>query len=127
VALGALLRAAGVDPGAGIEELERRASAGDERALEALATAGRWLGVGVAAAVNLLNPRGVVIGGYFATLARWLAPGIEEELDARVLSSKWDGPRVLTSALGGEAAVRGAAALALRRVYADPGIVAELG
>ncbi|HKH16670.1 MAG TPA: ROK family transcriptional regulator [Solirubrobacteraceae bacterium] len=127
VALGALLRAAGVDPGAGIEELERRAAAGDERALEALATAGRWLGVGLAAAVNLLNPRGVVIGGYFATLARWLAPGIEEELDARVLSSKWDGPRVLTSELGGEAAVRGAAALALRRVYADPGIVAELG
>jgi predicted NBD/HSP70 family sugar kinase len=125
-ALGALLRAAGVDPGAGVDELARRAEAGDQRALTALAEAGRWLGVGVASAANLLNPRGVVVGGYFAPLARWLSPGVQEELDARVLSSEHDGPRVFTSALGGEAAVRGAAALALRRVYEDPAVVAEL-
>jgi predicted NBD/HSP70 family sugar kinase len=126
VALGALMRAAGLDPGAPVEELVRRAEAGDARALGALAEAGKWLGVGVASAANVLNPRGVVVGGYFSPLARWLSPGVQEELDARVLSSEYDGPRVLTSALGGDAAVRGAAALALRRVYADPGIVAEL-
>jgi predicted NBD/HSP70 family sugar kinase len=126
VALGALLRAAGVDPGAGVGELAARAEAGDERALGALAEAGRWLGVGVASAANLLNPRGVVVGGYFAPLARWLSPGVQEELDARVLSSEYDGPTVHTSSLGGEAAVRGAAALALRRVYDDPAVVAEL-
>jgi hypothetical protein len=43
-----------------------------------------------------------------------------------VLAAEWDPPRVVTSALGAEAAVRGASALALRRVYADPGLVAEL-
>jgi predicted NBD/HSP70 family sugar kinase len=127
VALGALLRSAGLDQAAGVEELAGRAREGDERTLAALAEAGRWLGVGVAAAVNLLNSQGVVVGGYFATLAPWLAPGIERELDARVLSAHWDGTRVLTSELGGEAAVRGAAAQALRPVFADPGIVAELG
>jgi predicted NBD/HSP70 family sugar kinase len=126
VALGALLRAAGIDPGAGVGELAARAEAGDERTLAALADAGRWLGIGVASAANLLNPRGVVVGGYFAPLARWLSPGVQEELEAHVLSSEHDGPRVLTSALGGEAAVRGAAALALRRVYDDPAVVAEL-
>ena len=57
VALGALLRAAGLEPGAGVGR-SRRAAAGDERALAALADAGRWLGVGVASAANLLNPRG---------------------------------------------------------------------
>ena len=43
-----------------------------------------------------------------------------------MLSSEYDGPRVVTSELGGDAAVRGAAALALRRVYEDPAVVAEL-
>ena len=43
-----------------------------------------------------------------------------------MLSAEWDVPGVLTSALGAEAAVRGAAALALRRVFADPALVAEL-
>ena len=93
VALGALLRDAGLDPGAGADELAARAGAGDARPLEALAAAGRWLGVGVASAVNLLDPRGIVVGGYFAPLAPWLAPGIEQELAARVLSSEWGGRR----------------------------------
>jgi predicted NBD/HSP70 family sugar kinase len=127
VALGALLRAAGLEPDARVGELAARAQAGDERALGALADAGRWLGLGVASAANLLNPRGVVVGGYFATLAPWLMPGLRQELDARVLAAEWDAPRGVTSALGAEAAVRGASALALRRVFADPGLVAFLG
>jgi predicted NBD/HSP70 family sugar kinase len=126
VALGALLRDAGLDPGARVGELAERAEAGEEQVLEVLADAGRWLGVGVASAANLLNPRGVVVGGYFATLAPWLLPGLREELDARVLAAEWDAPRVVTSELGAEAAVRGASALALRRVFADPGLVAFL-
>jgi predicted NBD/HSP70 family sugar kinase len=126
VALGALLRDAGLDPGARVGELAERAEAGEERVLEVLAGAGRWLGVGVASAANLLNPLGVVVGGYFATLAPWLLPGLREELDARVLAAEWDAPRVVTSELGAEAAVRGASALALRRVFADPGLVAFL-
>jgi hypothetical protein len=69
-----------------------------------------------------------VLGDHLATLARWLTPGIEQELDARLLSAKWDdGPVVLASALGAEAAMRGASALALQRVYDDPTVVAELG
>jgi predicted NBD/HSP70 family sugar kinase len=126
VALGALLRAAGLEPGARVGELAARAQAGDEQVLGTLADAGRWLGLGVASAANLLNPRGVVVGGYFATLAPWLLPGLRQELDARVLAAEWDAPRVVTSALGAEAGVRGASALALRRVFADPGLVAFL-
>ena len=43
-----------------------------------------------------------------------------------MLSAEWDVPRVFTSALGAEAAVRGAAALSLRRVLEDPAVVGEL-
>ena len=66
----------------------------------------------------------VVLGGFFAQLSTWLASPIARELDLRVLASKWGIPRVLPSTLGPEAAVRGAAALSLRRVLADPASVA---
>jgi predicted NBD/HSP70 family sugar kinase len=126
VALGQLVTAAGLEPDAGAAELADRAQARDARALEALEAAGHWLGVAVASAANLLNPDGVVVGGYLARLGEWLVPGLEAELAARVLSSEWDVPRVVTSALGAEAAVRGAAGLALRRVLEDPAVVGEL-
>ena len=126
VALGALLRGAGLAADAGVAEVAERAEAGDERTLAALEEAGRWLGVGVGSAANLLNSSGIVIGGYLATLAPWLAPALEKELNERVLAAAWDAPVVVRSELGGEAAVRGAAAAALRRVFADPGVVAEL-
>jgi predicted NBD/HSP70 family sugar kinase len=125
-ALGALLRAAGLERDAGVGALAGRAEAGDERVVAALTEAGRWLGVGVASAANLLNPRGIVVGGYFAVLAPWLVPGVEDELAARVLSSEWGAPRVVVSELGAEAAVHGASASALRGVFSDPGMVAAL-
>jgi hypothetical protein len=61
-----------------------------------------------------------VLGGFFAQLATWLAAPITRELEAHVLASDWGVPRLLPSTLGPEAAVRGAAALSLRRVLADP-------
>ncbi len=121
-----LLQAAGMPADGRVDELAAAARAGDERVLAALSEAGRWLGVGVGSALNLLNPRGVVVGGYFAVLAPWLLAGLEQELAARVLAAEWDVPRVVASSLGEQAAVRGGAALALRRVYADPAVVAEL-
>ena len=124
VALGALLRDAGLPTGASVAQLAARGT--EPRVASILHEAGHWLGVGVASAANLLNPRGVVVGGYFATLAPWLVPGLEAELAARVLAAEWAPPAVVTSALGGEAAVRGAAAAALRRVFADPALVTEL-
>jgi predicted NBD/HSP70 family sugar kinase len=125
VALGALIRAAGLPAGSSVAELAVRAEE-DDAVAAVLRDAGHWLGVGVASSANLLNPRGVVIGGYFATLAPWLMPGLEAELAARVLAAEWSPPRVVTSALGAEAAVRGASAAAVRRVFADPALVAEL-
>ena len=126
VALGRLLEAAGLEPDAGVGALATRAQERDARALRTLEEAGHWLGMAVASAANLLNPSGVIVGGYLARLGDWLVPGLEAELAARVLAAEWDAPRVVTSALGAEAAVRGAAALALRRVLDDPAVVAEL-
>jgi predicted NBD/HSP70 family sugar kinase len=127
--LEALLAGAGLDPtavattagsGEPVATLASRARAGDENALAALREGGRWLGIGIASAANLLNPQAVVLGGFFAQLATWLASPIARQLEAHVLASDWAVPRVLPSTLGPEGAVRGAAALSLRRVLADP-------
>jgi predicted NBD/HSP70 family sugar kinase len=135
VGLEALLEAAGLDPsdaatttgsGQPVSDLASRARMGDERALAALRDAGRWLGLGIASAANLLNFQAVVLGGFFAQLATWLAAPIARELETHVLASQWAVPRLLPSTLGPEAAVRGAAAQSLRRVLADP-VSAETG
>jgi predicted NBD/HSP70 family sugar kinase len=133
--LEALLAGAGLDPataatttgsGEPVSALAERATAGDDRAVAALRDGGRWLGVAIASAANLLNPQAVVLGGFFAPLAAWLSAPIARELELRVLASNWALPRVLPSTLGPEAAVRGAAALSLRRVLADPLIAAPV-
>jgi len=109
-----------------VAELIRRARIRDEASLAALRDAGRWLGVALGGAVNLLSPQAIVLGGFFAPLTEWLRPAIEDELRVRVLGSRWSVPRVVPSTLGPEAAVRGAAALSLDRVFADPESVGEL-
>ncbi len=127
--LEALLEMAGLDAsgaattagsGEPVAVLAGRARAGDEKALAALREGGRWLGIGIASAANLLNFQAVVLGGFFAQLAPWLASPIARELESHVLASDWAVPRLLPSTLGPEAAVRGAAAVSLRRVLADP-------
>jgi predicted NBD/HSP70 family sugar kinase len=131
--LEALLEMAGMDPneattttgsGEPVAALASRARAGDDKALAALREGGRWLGIAIASASNLLNFQAVVLGGFFGQLSTWLAAPIARELEVHVLASEWAVPRLLPSTLGPEAAVRGAAAQSLRRVLADPAAAA---
>ncbi|MFF6906680.1 ROK family protein [Streptomyces sp. NPDC012389] len=120
----ALLRAAGVEGaggGAGVLELERRARAGDARAVAAVAEAGRMLGRVVSGAVNLVDPDAVVLGGIYRGLMPWLSPPADEELTARVVSGLWSpgSGRLRASSVAGDAA-RGAAALVVQDVLDDP-------
>ncbi|MEU2022308.1 ROK family protein [Streptomyces sp. NPDC016469] len=119
----ALLRAAGVDGGGGlgVAELEKRVRAGDGRAVGAVAEAGRMLGRVLSGAVNLLDPDAVVLGGIYRNLMPWLAAPADEELTGRVVSGLWapGGGRLRASSVAGDAA-RGAAALVMTDVLADP-------
>ncbi|MFD3656441.1 ROK family protein [Streptomyces sp. NPDC058620] len=119
----ALLRAAGIDEDTTgpVAELERRARAGDARAVEAVAEAGRMLGRVLSGAVNLIDPEAVVLGGIYRSLMPWLAPPADEELTGRVVSGLWSpgSGRLRASSVAGDAA-RGAAALVMQDVLADP-------
>jgi predicted NBD/HSP70 family sugar kinase len=105
--------------------LVRRARAGDPAVLGALNDAGRWLGVGLASAVNLLDLDVVVLGGCFGPLSPWLSTEVEKALRNRVLSADWSACELRSSAIGELAAVRGAAALTLRELLAAPWTVAR--
>jgi predicted NBD/HSP70 family sugar kinase len=120
---GALLRHAGRAPDAGPEEVDdvlRLAADGDPMALEALYTIGRWLGVGLAGLVNLLNPRVIVLGGLFARVYPFIDRALDAQLDGMALSGPRRVVRVAPAALGLDALLIGAAELALEPHLADP-------
>ncbi len=126
----ALLEAAGIDledPDAGLDELERRARAGEQRALGALADAGHALGIALGSTVNLLDPQAVVLGGFLTTFAEWLVAPVRAELDEHVLGADLHGCEVRAARFAGDGAVRGGAARMLSMVMADPALVGERG
>ena len=61
----------------------------------------------------------VVLGGCFGPLAPWLMDDVRAVLAERVLAA-WSGCEVRASQFGEGAAVRGAAALTLAAVLAEP-------
>jgi predicted NBD/HSP70 family sugar kinase len=115
------------DPSLDVErrlaEITRRAEAGDDRTLAALADVGSWLGIGGAILVNILNPDILVLGGYFATLGPWLTEPLERAIRDGVIAPDGGGCRVIRSDLGFTAAVRGGAQISLDQVFIDPTLV----
>ncbi|MFG2824495.1 ROK family protein [Kitasatospora sp. NPDC048365] len=104
-----------------LAELRRRADAGDPRTLRALAEVTGHLCHGLTVLSDLIGPRTIVLGGYFAVLADHFVPAAQAALDARTLvPDRAPGVTVTGSGLGFAAAVHGAAAVALEALYEDP-------
>ena len=115
----AIVRAA-LPHGGTIADVAALALRSDARATAALEVAGRALGVALAGVVNILDITDVA---WAASSHRWPRGSHRPsaaELDIRVLASRWSAPRVRSSALGGRAAVRGAADAALDAVREHP-------
>jgi predicted NBD/HSP70 family sugar kinase len=120
---GALLRLAGHPPGGGrggVDAVLSEAEAGSPAALSALDHVGRWLGIGLAGLVNVLNPQLVVLGGIFGRIHPFVSRTLEDELDRRALSAPRRLVRVVPATLGVDAPLLGAAELALEPLLADP-------
>ncbi|UBU16361.1 ROK family transcriptional regulator [Nonomuraea gerenzanensis] len=108
------------DPEERLAEIEQRRADGDPRAEAAVAEVGRWLGIGAALLINLLNPRVIVLGGYFARLADPLIPAAQRELARTGMSDAVERCRFAASDLGFGAASRGAAGVVAERALSDP-------
>lgn len=123
--LDSIMRAAGVweetkPPSETLGNLTKFLERADARAMDAVRTAGKWLGVGLSSVINVVDLPCVVLGGSYAALEPWLRDPLAAELNSRVVSAAWAPVRITSSTLGSSAAVRGAAAVPVAAVIADP-------
>ncbi len=119
----ALLRRAGFPPEGGPDLQDavlRQAEAGDPVALGAFAEIGRWLGIGLAGLINILNPRLILLGGRLAAAHPFVRTTLEAELDRRALRESRRLVRVVPTTLGVDAPLVGAAELAFEPLLSDP-------
>ena len=91
------------------EEAVTRARAGDPTAVDGLAQAGRYLGIGIASMITVISPDRVVIGGGIAAAGDLLFGPIRDELRRRVRTTALDQVEVVTAELGTWAGAIGAA------------------
>jgi len=85
------------------------ARAGDPRAVAGLALVGRYLGIGIANMIAVINPDVVVIGGGVSAAFDLLRGPIEAELRERVHTTALDRVRLVPAELGTWAGAIGAA------------------
>lgn len=104
-------QASGSDEDIEAVEVSRRADQGDAAARAALAACGRYLGIGLAILVNLLNPQRIAIGGGVAGAGDWLLGPAADEAARRAWREVWKDCELVAAELGAEAGVVGAACL----------------
>jgi len=91
------------------EEAVRAARDGDRGAMAGLAEVGRWLGIGIANLIVVLNPDRVVIGGGVAGAGDLLLEPIRDEVRRRVRVTDLGRVEIVTAQLGPLAGAIGAA------------------
>jgi glucokinase len=86
---------------------------GDEPAIEVLAEAGRWLGLGIVTLVNALNPELVIVGGGAGQAGDLLLGPARDILAERGLPPNRELVKLVPAHFGSEAGMIGAALIAL--------------
>jgi len=94
------------------EDVTELAREGDEAALAVLDETGSWLGVGLAAFVNIFNPEVVAVGGGVMEAGELILKAARREVTLRATPPSRDFAEVRVATLGPKSGVLGAAALA---------------
>ncbi len=90
------------------------AAEGDSVSIETLEETGYYIGIGVANAINILNPDKVVIGGGIAQAGDLIFDPIKRSVEVNALYAPLVAVEVLPAQLGDDAGVLGGAAMALQ-------------
>lgn len=91
-----------------VEEAVAAAHAGDRRAIDGLGQTARYLGIGIANAIILVNPERVVLGGGVAAAGPLLLDAIRDEVQRRVHVTAWEDIDIVPASLGTFAGAIGA-------------------
>jgi predicted NBD/HSP70 family sugar kinase len=110
------------ETGLTVADVIARARAGDAGARTALEVTGRYMGLGLAAIVNALNPARIIVGGEIAVGWEIIRPAVLEALAQRTLTQGSAATPVIPEPHDPQTRLRGAAALVVAPVFAAPTI-----
>jgi predicted NBD/HSP70 family sugar kinase len=105
-----------------VADVIARARTGDPAARGALEATGRYIGLGLAAIVNALNPSRIIVGGEIASAWELIRPPLMEALAERTLTQGTAATPVIPEPHDPQTRLRGAAALVVAPVFAAPTI-----
>ncbi|WP_449282826.1 ROK family protein [Leucobacter sp.] len=108
-------------------EVVALAKSGDVAAIQAIRQAGRDIGEVLTACVSLMNPSTIVIGGTMAQAAEHLVAGVREVVYARSIPLSTEHLTIAPSRAAANAAILGAAQLAIDAALSPERIAAALG
>lgn len=103
-----------------IEELITKARANDGKALAALQSTARYLGLGLASIINVVDPSRIYIGGEITEAWDLLEPTVRDAIKERVLSSELGEASIRVVPAIEFPRLRGAAALVTAPAFAAP-------
>ena len=119
IARGAESSLAAADP-LDIETVIAAAEAGDTLARQLLADSGRWLGMGIATLVNILNPELVIVAGEGVRAGEWRLQPMRAAIEAHTFAGLGGELQILVEPSGDEAWARGAACVVLGEIFKSP-------
>lgn len=105
-----------------ISDVLARARQGDARAVEAIDTTARYLGVGLAGMINTLNPAKIFVGGEITTAWDRVEPILRAAVRERALTVPAANTPIVPGRTGSYPRLRGATALVVAPQYAIPRI-----
>jgi len=106
--------------GFSVEDLIARARAGEAKALAALNSTARYLGLGLASIVNALDPARVYIGGEITTAWSLIEPIVRSALRERTLTEFGGATEIHVVPAEDHPRLRGAVALVAAPAFAAP-------
>jgi N-acetylglucosamine repressor len=110
------------ESGLTVGDVIARARAGDDVAGATLTATARYIGLGIAAIVNALNPASIVVGGEIAGAWDLIGEGIVGAMRERTLTDDARSTPVVPEASDQGTRLRGAAALVVAPLFAAPAI-----
>ncbi len=99
------------------QDVSIAASMGDKFSINLLKTAGRYVGVALANAVNILNPSSVIIGGGLIKSGNILIDSLVESLKKNTMMGIIDDLQIHISQLDVDGSALGSALLALQHIF----------
>lgn len=103
-----------------VEDLIARARAGDAKALAAINSTARYLGLGLASIVNALDPARIYIGGEITTAWGLIEPIVRSALRERTLTDFGGTTEINVVPAEDHSRLRGAMALVAAPAFAAP-------